>query len=219
MQNVCEISIPRYEEKMSWWGILSNPVDKISQKWPVRTILSTYIIETALLVEQEKQQSKNTNKNRKYYRTPNLNLIYYEEHQWGMRLIWPKYQPTANMTAKSVDTCCIVSADSWNCNSCKKTYLERCLNVIHGVNRQPNHLVSEFPILYRKWGSTAYSTAYILSIPNTDKKNNDFFHKIYCNDYRLQNNDNTHTENASKTSSVHEDVIQSSHYKSNNYFS
>ena len=101
----------------------------------------------------------------------------------------------------------------------KKTYLERCLNVIHGVNRQPNHLVSEFPILYRKWGSTAYSTAYILSIPNTDKKNNDFFHKIYCNDYRLQNNDNTHTENASKTSSVHEDVIQSSHYKSNNYFS
>jgi hypothetical protein len=32
MQNVCKVFIPRYKEKMGWWGILCDPIDKISHK-------------------------------------------------------------------------------------------------------------------------------------------------------------------------------------------
>jgi hypothetical protein len=60
MQNVCKIFIPRYKEKMNWWWILSNPVDKISHKRAVRTILPTYIRETTLLV-QIKKKTENPN--------------------------------------------------------------------------------------------------------------------------------------------------------------
>jgi hypothetical protein len=61
MQDVCKIFIPRYKEEMNWWRILSNPVDKISHKRAVRTILPTYIMETTLLVQINKKPEPKRN--------------------------------------------------------------------------------------------------------------------------------------------------------------